>query len=398
MEKTQPLSGIRVLDLGAFVAGPYAATILGSLGAEVVKVEPVRGGDPFRRGLGTADPFFTQMNAGKKSISVDLKAPEGVALVKALLPAYDVLIENSRPGVMERLGLGADAVRAINPSMIYSSVSGFGDGGPWRDRAAFDTIGLSASGFNSIMSDEGTPRLAGTCVGDLATALVSVIGIVAGLVGRFRTDANTGMEVKSSLMEAMTTITIDAMTQAFQLGQSPSRESRHPAGNTFCLKTGDGRAMSVHLSSSQKFWESLLRALGREDLNADPRFANYPSRKENYFELRPIIEAEFLKHDRDTWEEKLSAADVPHTPVLQALEVPEHPQWQWLDMYEPAREDGLRLVRAPWRFDGARAGKSQGAPEVGQHTREQALTVLPADRIDALIAAGVLYQAEGAQG
>ena len=130
MEKTKPLSGIRVLGLGAFVAGPYAATILGSLG---------------------------------------------------LLSAYDVLIENSRPGVMDPLGLGADVVRAINPAMIYSSVSGFGDGGPWKHRAAFDTIGLSASGFNSIMSDEGKPRLAGTCVGDLATALVSVIGIVAGL-------------------------------------------------------------------------------------------------------------------------------------------------------------------------------------------------------------------------
>ena len=393
MDKTKPLSGVRVLDFGAFVAGPYAGTILATLGAEVVKVEPARGGDAFRRGLGTQDPFFTQMNAGKKSLAVDLKNPEGVALIKALLPEFDVLIENSRPGVMDRLGLGSDVVRTINPSMVYSSVSGFGDGGPWKDRAAFDTIGLSAIGFNSIMSDEGNPRLAGTCIGDLATALVSVIGIVAALAGRFRSEDGTGAEVKSSLMEAMTTITIDAMTQAFQTGQNPSRESRHPAGNTFCLKTSDGGAMSVHLSSSQKFWEGFLRAMGREDLNADQRFAKYHDRVANYFELRPIVEAEFLKHDRDTWEEKLSAADVPHTPVYAALEVPEHPQMQWLDMYEPPRADGLRLVRAPWRFDGDRAGKPLGAPEMGQDTRELALNVLPEEDVDRLIAAGVLAQA-----
>lgn len=393
MSKTQPLSGIRVLDFGAFVAGPYAGTILASLGAEVVKVEPVRGGDAFRRGLGTQDPFFTQMNAGKKSLSVDLKHPEGVALIKALVPDFDVLIENSRPGVMDRLGLGADVLRKINPKLVYSSVSGFGDGGPWKDRAAFDTIGLSAIGFNSIMSDEGNPRLAGTCIGDLATALVSVIGIVAALTGRFRSEEGTGAEVKSSLMEAMTTITIDAMTQAFQTGKNPSRESRHPAGNTFCLKTSDGGAMSVHLSSSQKFWEGFLKAMGREDLNEDPRFSVYAQRVANYFELRPIVEAEFLKHDRDTWEEKLSAADVPHTPVYAALEVPEHPQMQWLDMYEPARADGLRLVKAPWRFDDQRAGKSQGAPELGQNTREVALKVLSEEDVERLLGSGVLVQA-----
>lgn len=394
MEKTKPLTGIRVMDFGAFVAGPYAASFLAMLGAEVVKVEPPKGGDAFRRGLGTADPFFTQMNAGKKSIAVDLKSPEGLTLIKALLPEFDVLIENSRPGVMERLGLGPDVVREVNPSIIYSSASGFGDGGPWRDRAAFDTIGLSASGFLSIMSDEGDVKLAGTCIGDLATALVSVIGIVSGLVGRLRSPDQEGAQVKTSLLEAMTTVTVDAMTQTFETGRNPHRESRHPAAQSFALKCADGGAIAVHMSGSQKFWEGFATAMERRDLIEDPRFLTYPDRKKHYFELRPIVEAEFADRDRAEWERRLRENDVPHAPVVTGLELPENPQMQWLDMFEPAREDGLRLVRAPWRFDDARAGKFQGAPELGQNTREMALKVLPAEDVDRLIAKGVLVQCE----
>lgn len=393
MNKTQPLAGIRVLDLGAFVAGPYAANILAVLGAEVVKVEPPKGGDPFRRGLGAADPFFTQMNACKKSMAVDLKSPDGVALIRALLPDFDVLIENSRPGVMERLGLGADAVREINPSIIYSSSSGFGDGGPWRDRAAFDTIGLASSGFLSIMSDDSNVKLAGTCIGDLATGLVAVIGIVSGLVGRLRSDDGEGTLVKTSLMEAMTTITIDAMTQTFETNQDPHRESRHPSAQSFALKCSDGAAVAVHMSGSQKFWEGFITAMRRTDLRGDPRFATYLDRKAHYFELRPIVEAEFAKYDRAEWERRLGEADVPYSPVVTGLELPEHPQMQWLDMFEPARDDGLRLVRAPWRFDDERGGKTQGAPELGQNTREMALKVLPKEQVDKLIGAGVLVQA-----
>lgn len=394
MNPSLPLSGIRVLDLGAFIAGPYAASILVKLGAEVVKVEPIKGGDPFRRNLGTQDPYFVQSNAGKKSIAVDLKSQEGVALIKSLLPQFDVFIENSRPGVMARLGLSAEDVRKINPSMIYSSVSGFGDGGPWRDRAAFDTIGLSMSGFLSIMSDEGDPKLAGTCIGDLATALVSVVGIVSALVSREKTEDKQGIEVKSSLLEAMSTITVDAMTQSFELKKNPSREMRHPSAQSFALKTSDGAAITVHMSGSQKFWEAFAHAIGRADLISDPRFVDYSQRRANYFELRPIVEREFLKHDRETWEKRLVEADVPHAPVVTALELPEHPQMEWLDIYEPPKEDGLRLVRPPWRFDDERAHYNGDAPELGQDTRDIAGEVLNSDEIDDLIAKGVIAASE----
>ncbi len=392
MLQTKPLNGVRVLDFGTYLAGPYAGAILTSLGADVVKVEFARGGDPFRRGTGTTDPYFIQMNAGKKSLAIDLKSPDGVALIKALVPHFDVLLENTRPGKMAALGLGPEDIKAINPSMVYSSVSGFGEGGPWRDRAAYDTIGLSMSGFLSIMSDEGNVQLAGTCIGDLTGGLISVIGILAGLVGRGQSPERKGLLVQSSLLEAMSTITIDAMTQLFETGINPSRETRHPTAQSFSLKTSDGAAIVLHLSGSEKFWLALTRAMERPDLAQDPRFLKYTDRKANYFELRPLIEAEFKKYDREEWERRLVQDDVPYAPVLTAKELPDHPQMQWLDMYEEPR-DGVRLVRLPWRFSGVRPHRPERAPDLGEHSREVALQVLTPPDVDRLIADGVLVQA-----
>jgi crotonobetainyl-CoA:carnitine CoA-transferase CaiB-like acyl-CoA transferase len=392
MSNNKPLAGIRVLDLGAFIAGPYAAMLLALLGAEVVKVEPPKGGDAFRRGEGAGSPYFNHANAGKKSLAVDLKSPEGLALIKALLPRFDVLIENSRPGKMAALGLGADAVRAINPSIVYASVSGFGDGGPWRDRAAYDTIGLSMSGFLSLMSNKDNFQLAGTCIGDLTSALVNVIGITSSLVGRDRNPKREGFEVKTSLLEAMTTMTIDAITQMFETGERPHRESRHPSAQSFCLRTSDGHAIAVHMSSPQKFWLAFLKAMGRMDLAEDPRFLNYNDRRTHYFALRPLVEAEFVKHDFVYWERRLVEADVPYAPVVSVDELPTNEQMQWLDMFEPER-NGQRLVRAPWRINGERAGQPRGAPEIGENTREIALEVLALAEVDRLIARGVLLQA-----
>ncbi|WP_138470381.1 CaiB/BaiF CoA-transferase family protein [Poseidonocella sp. HB161398] len=393
MQNNRPLKGIRVLDLGSFIAGPYAAEILAMLGAEVVKVEPTHGGDPFRRGEGTGSPYFVQANAGKKSLAVNLKAPEGCALVKSLLPRFDVFIENSRPGVMERLGLGPEAVRAINPSIVYASASGFGDGGPWRDRAAYDTIGLSMSGFLSLMSDENRNQLAGTCIGDLTTGLVCALGIASALVGRELDPARGGSELKTSLLEAMSTMTVDALTQMFETGERPHRESRHPAANSFCVRTSDGSWMTVHLSSPQKFWIAFLAAMDNPEFGEDPRFATYPDRRAHYFALRPLVEAEFLRHDRAEWERRLVAADVPFAPVVTIDALPGNEQMQWLDMFEPARPDGQRLLRAPWRINGERPGKPDDAPDIGAHTREIAMEVLDAQTIEALVARGVLAQA-----
>ncbi|MAE89216.1 MAG: formyl-CoA transferase [Pelagibaca sp.] len=398
MAKTRPLTGIRVLELGAYISGPYAAAILASLGAEVVKVEPPHGGDPFRRGVDTKSPYFVQYNAGKKSLAVNLKSPDGLALVKSLLPEFDVVIENSRPGKMAALGLGIEDVQKINPAIVYASVSGFGDGGPWRDRAAYDSIGQSMGAFYSIMNDAEDARLSGTCIGDLITAITATMGILAGLVGRGLTPGGAGADVRTSLLEAMSTITIDAVTQMYEDGgKAPTRESRHPQAQNFCLQTSDGGGITLHLSSSQKFWQALTRAIERPELAEDARFVTYFDRLKNYFELRPIVEAEFKRRDRAEWEARLIEFDVPFAPVLTAAELVSHPQTEWLDMMEPER-NGLALVRAPWRFAGERPGRDFEAPHIGEHTREIAARVLGSADVDRLIAEGVLVQSpDGAE-
>lgn len=392
MNQTKPLAGIRVLELAAYISGPYAGSILQALGAEVVKIEPI-GGEAFRRGEGARSRFFAQYNAGKRSIALNLKHPEGVELVKQLLPGFDVLIENSRPGKTEQLGLGPDACRAINPRLVYASVSGFGDGGPWRDRAAYDSIGQSMGGLYSIMNDAGNPRLTGTPVGDLTTAIIACLGVLAGLVGRAQDPEGRGSLAQTSLLEAMSTITIDAMTQFTDLGASPTRQSRHPQAQNFCLMTASGEAVTVHMSSSQKFWENFTRTLERPDLAEDPRFKRFADRETNYFELRPIVEAEFLKRPAEEWQQRLIAFDVPFAPVLTMETLAGHPQYDYLSMHRHDAE-GRLFVQPPWRFGGDRPVRDQHVPEIGEHSRAIAAEALSPVAIDALISAGVLVQNE----
>ena len=386
-----PLTGFRVLELGAYISGPYAGVMLASLGADVVKVEPPNGGDAFRRGVGTGSPYFAQYNAGKRSIAIDLKKPQGIALVKSLLPRFDVVMENSRPGKMEQLGLGAEDCVAINPALVYASVSGFGDSGPMRDRAAYDSMGQSIGGYYSIMNDPESPRLTGTCVADLVSGMVNAMGILAVLAGRQRS-GGTGTVVKTSLLEAMSAITIDAMTQYYETGESPTRQTRHPQAQNFCILTSTGDSITLHLSSSEKFWRCLVAALERPDLLADPRFTGYAERLDNFWELKPIVEGEFLKRSRSEWERRLTEEDVPFAPVLSMQEVAEHEQTLHLEMMETA-SDGHVLVRPPWRFNDRRPHRAGATPVLGEHTVEIAGEVLGPKEISDLLAAKVIVQA-----
>lgn len=390
MTAARPLTGIRVLELGAYISGPYAGSILASLGADVVKVESP-GGDAFRRGVGIESPYFVQYNSGKRSIAVNLKEPEGLEVIKALLPEFDVLIENSRPGKTAALGLGVEECLKINPKLIYSSVSGFGDGGEWRDRAAYDSMGQSMGGYYSVMNEAGRPALTGTCVGDLVTALSATMGILAALVGRGLDPQGRGSLTETSLLEAMSMLTIDAMTQYHETGEAPTLRSRHPQAQNFCLLTATGESITLHLSSSEKFWRALARAMDRPELIEDPRFLTYKDRVENYFDLLPIVEEAFRQHDAKEWEARLIAHDVPFAPVLTMESLATHPQSAWLDMYEP-EHNGHVLVRAPWRFAGQRPSRSTHVPEVGENSRDIAAEVMPKARIDDLIARGILVQ------
>ena len=226
------------------------------------------------------------------------------------------------------------------------------------------------------MNDAGAPRLTGTCIADLITAIVATMGILASLVGRGLDPEQRGTLTQTSLLEAMSTITIDAMTQMTETGETPTRESRHPQAQNFCLLTRDGGSITLHLSSSEKFWQALAHAMERPELIEDPRFRTYYDRMANYFELKPIVEAEFLKIRPGRVGR---AADPPRRtfrPVLTMQELASHPQTEWLEMLEPER-DGIVLVRPPWRFEGKRPGRPFDTPHIGEHSREIALEVLP---------------------
>jgi crotonobetainyl-CoA:carnitine CoA-transferase CaiB-like acyl-CoA transferase len=192
-------------------------------------------------------------------------------------------------------------------------------------------------------------------------------------------------------MEAVSALTIDGITQAFELGTDPTRESRHPQAQNFCVKTATGEYLAVHLSSSQKFWPALCTAMNRMDLTEDPRFAEYRPREANYFELVKIVEAEFEQKSKQHWEEVLTTADVPFAPVLPMTGYLEHEQVKWLELVEP-QADGLALIRPLWRFDGERPDRRGTAPKVGADSRDVDAEVYPADKVDELIEAGVLFE------
>ncbi len=389
--KAQPLAGIRVLEVGAYISAPYAGVILTSLGAEVVKVEP-RQGEAFRRGEDNNNAYFIQYNTGKKSIAVNLKSQAGAGVVKALVPKFDVLIENMRPGKMAALGLGEADCRPLNPGLIYTSISGFGSGGPWVDRPAYDTIGQSIGGIYSIMNDAGNRRLTGTCMADLITGIGSAMGILAALLGRERSADRKGTLLETSLHEAVSMITIDALTHAYEADFDPVRNSRHPQAQNFCLQCADGGAITVHLSLSQKFWGNLARVAGHPELIDDPRYATYDVRRvpENYEALVAIMEAAFRKKPRAEWERLLVEADVPFAPALSMHEVVEHEQTQWLGLVGPEVK-GIPVVRPPWRFDGQRPPRSELRARVGEHTREILAEAYSASEIDEMVARGDVY-------
>ncbi|MFC8386554.1 CaiB/BaiF CoA transferase family protein [Nocardia sp. NPDC057272] len=383
----RPLDGIRILEIGGYIALPYATSMLCALGAEVVKVERPVVGEDFRRHQNDASPYFRQYNTGKRSLAVDLKTPEGIALVKALVPHFDVVLENLRPGKVAAMGLGPEDCRALRPDIVYGSVTGFGNGGPLANRPAYDTIGQAFGGLYSLFGDEGHPQLTGGLSADLVTGLSTAAGVLAALVGRLRTGQS--QHVETSIMEAVSVLAADGISQAFELGADPTRQSRHPQAQNFCVRTASGEFLAVHLSSSQKFWQALCRAMDRTDLAADPRFAEYRPREANYHELVPLVAAEFERRTFDEWEKVLTAEDVPFAPVLSMTGYVEHEQVDWLRMIEP-QDDGLALVRPPWRFEGERPDRPGAAPRVGADTRSVASEIYSAEQIDELLAAGVI--------
>ena len=320
-----PLSGVRVLDLTRYLAGPFCTMLLADYGADVVKLES-RQGREFRPPGVSRDPyFFLSSNRGKRSLTCDLRNPRGRELVWRLLPRFDVLVENFRPGVMDALGLGPDALCGRFPRLVYCAISGFGADGPYRERPGFDQIAQGMSGFMSLTgTEESGPTRAGIAIADLLAGIFAAHGVQLALLARART--GRGQLVDTSLLESMVGVLSWAAGMYFESGQAPG-----PAGQHHPLASPYGRFRARDgwlniAAGSPGMWEALARALDREDWLSDPRFRGPAERLANRQALTDALEQVLAGADRDHWVERLNAAGVPCGPVLDLKQVFEDPQ------------------------------------------------------------------------
>lgn len=383
------LAGIRVLDLGNFITAPLAAMMLGELGAEVVKVERP-GGDPFRAFKGGHySPQFQAHNRNKRSLLLDYAQPAGRAVLDRLVDGADVLVMNMRPGVEEKLGLGAARLMGINPRLIYCAITGFGATGPYAHRPAYDNVGQSASGWLSMFHTGADPRVAGPAVSDAVAGTYACIGILGALVERART--GHGRKVEVSMLEAMIAMACEPLGTLSATGRAPALYERAATSQSYTVTCRDGRRIGLHLSSPEKFWRGLARAIGRMDL-----LDKYPDREAriaHYEELAGTLAGVFATRDRADWAPLLEANDVPFAPERRLDELEDDPQVRHLDVfYEQThrRHGKLRAAHRPIRYDGDHRSDFLPPPDIGEHSddvlREAGLS---AQEIQDLMKAGV---------
>jgi crotonobetainyl-CoA:carnitine CoA-transferase CaiB-like acyl-CoA transferase len=350
------LKGQLVIELGTMVTAPLAGMMLSDMGARVIKVELPETGDPFRaHGGGRYSPPFVAYNRGKESVQLDLRSPGGLANLRRLLERADVVLENFRPGVMEKLGLGNDALRAFNPRLIRASITGFGQDGPYKDRPAYDSVPLALSGLSSLLLDPDDPRMTGPTIADNITGMYAAQGILGALLRR--TGTGTGGHVEVNMLEAAISFMPDAFAQYSRAGIVSGPETRVRISQAYTLRAQDGLLVTVHFSSVQKFWEGLLKAIERPELAGDERFATPVERTKHYPVLREILLDVFAARPRAEWVERLAAEGVPGGPVNRVDEVADDPQVRHLGTFARTIHPDMGEVigiKSPIRLDGAR--------------------------------------------
>jgi len=364
-----PLHGIRVIDLTTVISGPVCTMILADQGADVIKIEPP-GGDIARRmaGGGEFTAMFVSSNRGKRSIALDLKQPAALEALRRLITGADVLVQNFRPGLMDRLGLGEPAMRALNPGLVYVSISGVGDTGPYVKKRVYDPVIQSLSGLADVQADQdtGRPRMIRTIVADKTTAVYAAQAVCAALVARGRT--GQGQHIRLSMLDTMIAfLWPEAMTQYTVVGQENAPQPTPRPDLIF--RTLDGYITVGSLSDAE--WLGLCEVLARPEWIDDPRFKSPSARSLNAAERLTLV-GEILAggHSQD-WLDRLDAADVPCAPVLRRGEVMDNAQVGANELIETFEQPGLGLVRQPRpaaRFDATPSRISGPAPRIGQHT------------------------------
>ena len=366
------LQGIRVLETSNFVSGPYACQMLAEYGADVVKVENPKGGDPFRSfAPNLYGPTFCAHNRHKRSVTLDLARPEGAAAFRRLAATADVLVENFRPGVMDKLGLGCSSLFKINPKLIYCAISGFGPSGPYRRRPAYDTVIQAISGLLGQVLAPDKPKISGPNFANSVSSLYAISGVMAALFERERT--GRGRRVDVPMVDTMIGFLTNPIGQYFASNTTPDPYQRPSHSQCFVFRCADGSMISIHMSAPQKFWEGMLRAIGRPELKDDPRFASNSLRIKNYDELGQVIGPSFLAKSRAEWERLLEKNDVPYAPVNDFDDLMQDPQIRHLGTFEVTEHPRMGTVKGlarPVFFDGARDFDKRSPPVLGEHTDE----------------------------
>lgn len=387
-----PLTGIRVLDLTQVMAGPFCAMLLGDMGADVIKIEPPAVGDQTRRAMGFemkgADSAgFFQLNRNKRSMALDLKTDSGRQVLHELVKTADVLIENGRPGVAERLGYGYATLKPINPRLIYASISGFGQSGPWSDRPGFDMIAQAMSGVMGVTGHPGQPPVRNTIsAADLGAGLFALYGIQSALIGRQH--SGVGQMVDASLFESVLGLAIWEAAEYFGTGRIPqaSGSANRMSAPYQAVRAADG--YFVLGAANQKLWLQLCQVLGRPDLRDDPRFGSNTKRLQNRTALIDEIEKTLATRTVADWVEALLVAGIPAGPIntfAQSLES-EHVRARGMAMdIEHPVEGTVRTLGFPVKLSGTPQRVRFAPPLLGEHT-EQILSELglSAERISAL--------------
>ncbi|MAU21358.1 MAG: carnitine dehydratase [Martelella sp.] len=366
------LKNIRVIELGTYITGPAAAMHLGDLGADVIKVERPGAGDPFRAFKGGLySPHYQTYNRNKRSIAIDTKDPAELAFLRDLVSTADVFIQNFRPGVAERLGVGEDDLRKVKPDLVYCAISGFGQSGPARDRPAFDTVAQAASGFLRLVTPPTNPRVIGPAIADALTGQYAAMAILAALLERATT--GKGRRIDISMLEAMTHFNLDSFTHYFAVDEVMGPLSRPTVSQSYTFECSDGKWVAIHMSSPAKFWEGLLEATGQEQLADDPRFAERLERIQHQDDLIEILTPVFKTKTRDAWCEKLLEAGVPHAPAYDSDEALDDPQAQHLQIaveMDHPEKGKTKTVRPPYSFDEQVETDIVAPPLLDQHGAE----------------------------
>jgi crotonobetainyl-CoA:carnitine CoA-transferase CaiB-like acyl-CoA transferase len=389
------LSGIRVLDLSRVIAGPYCATLMADLGADVVKLERPGRGDDLRawRGDGGMSAAFAAINRNKRGIAVELQHPEGVRVAFELARRADVVVENFLPGVAAKLGLGYDVVRAANPRVVYASVTGFGQTGPYAKRPGYNTIAQGMSGIMALTGMPGhPPTKVGGSVSDLAGALCAFGTVCAALVHSQRTGAGQHLDV--NLVASTLALLPDPVAHYFDSGVRPTRQgNRNPnltPAEAFATKDGFIQIVMMNPGQYERFW----RALGDDALGGDPRFATNEERLANHAEFKARVEQALASATTAEWQERFERAQIAAGPVYEFDEVFTDPQVRHLGLVTEVEQPGYgtaRMLAYPVRASATPAAIRRPAPLLGEHTAEVLGEIgMSREEIDRLAAAGAI--------